>query len=156
MIFKFLLKLSHGIELGAWNAYQGHWESLTDRDEISHIKFIQFQELKHRHLLSHMLSELNSQPSRSIDFIFTLIGKLMGSLCKILGHKLPMQGAALIEILGVINYELVSKFTSDLNFKLYLKEMAMVEKEHRDYFIQRSTSVKTRLPVSILRRKSIR
>jgi demethoxyubiquinone hydroxylase (CLK1/Coq7/Cat5 family) len=156
MLFKLFLKLSHGVEIGAYHAYEGHWKSLSDPTEISEVKFIQFQELKHRHMLSLLLSELESSPSPFIDLIFKMIGKLMGSLCHFLGRRLPMLGAAMIEILGVVNYEFVSKFTSDLRTKLILKELAMVEREHREYFFQRSTSVKTRLPVSTLRKKSIR
>lgn len=132
-----LLKFSHGVEVGAWNAYKGHRESLTDKDEIETIAFIQEEELGHQINLEYFLEDLNSSISPTIDFIFKMVGKLMGFLCKVLGHRLPMRGAGMIETLGVINYRIVANEARKCGFERMaqvLDEMGATEIEHKKYF----------------------
>lgn len=140
-----MLKLSHGIEVGAWNAYQGHWQSLTDQEEINAIKYIQEEELGHQIILEDFLEDLGSGRSAIIDFIFKYIGKTMGFLCKVLGYRLPMFGAGMIETLGVINYELVAKWASlnrEYTMTEVLMEMAEVEALHKQYFKDKLTPIR--------------
>jgi demethoxyubiquinone hydroxylase (CLK1/Coq7/Cat5 family) len=136
-----MLKLSHGIEVGAWNAYQGHWQSLKDEDEVAAIRFIQQEELGHQINVEYCLEDLGSARSPTIDFIFRMIGKFMGLLCKFMGHRLPMMGAGMIETLGVMNYNIVAneaRKQGQERMAQLLDEMAETEREHKLFFQKKS------------------
>lgn len=132
-----MLKLSHGIEIGAYNAYQGHWNSVTNINDRGKIKLIQFEELRHKQAIAGFLRDLGSTPSDIIDIAFEIIGTLMGLLCYCTGRWLPNLAASLIETMGVINYQVVAKeATSNSEYVMaaQLLEMAAMEVDHKEYF----------------------
>lgn len=132
-----MLKISHGVEIGAINAYEGHAKSIGDRIEKYEIKQIQREEVEHKKIIEFYLEKLGSKPSKLIDFTFYLIGNLMGLLCFVMGKRLPMYGAGLIETLGVMNYDIVAKEAQKLgrhSMVFSLRHMAQTELEHKQYF----------------------
>lgn len=139
-----LIKLSHGIEIGAYTAYSYHWRSLDNKKERKEVRHIQWEEFEHRNQLKVFLTELNSKPNQIIDQTFKVIGNTMGFLCLLTGYSMPMLGAGLIEIMGVINYKLVAKEAlknNKLSMAKRLDIMAETELKHRHYFMNKYKGV---------------
>lgn len=131
------LQKAHSGEIGAYFAYGGHWKSVKDPSKKLWIQWIQKEELEHIHSLELMLYLLRSRPDRFRDKIFAKIGKTLGFLCFLTGYRLPMWGAAVIEKVGAVNYEEMSKMASQMQmheFAQTLGEMHLVEKEHEEWF----------------------
>lgn len=138
-----LLKLSHGIEIGAINAYLGHVESLKNESVQKEILMIASEEVRHKRQVAEFLEILNSAPSPLINRIFSIVGHCMGFLCHYTGYYIPMLGAGLIETMGVVNYEIVAKeaFKQNQNrIGTILLEMAATELEHKNYFKRKAST----------------
>lgn len=133
-----LLKLSHGVEIGAIKAYQGHWNSVIAIKERAKIRAIQFEELRHKEDIEEFLRDLGSKSNDFIDLSFEVIGTIMGTLCYFTGRRLPNLAAGMIEIMGVVNYKIVAKEATNCRkhtMATALLEMAKTEEEHRKYFL---------------------
>lgn len=131
------LQWAHASELGAYYAYQGHWESLSNLKQIQQIQRIQKDELNHAASLKAYLEQLNSNTHNPMDQFFTLVGKILGYMCKVFGWRIPMIIAGLLERIGKNSYTNMSQQAEDLQmYKLAaeLEAMGKIEEQHELYF----------------------
>jgi rubrerythrin len=132
-----LLQGAYSGELGASYAYQGHWRSAKDPEEIASIKKIEAEEWHHRALVGVMLEELGALPDPKLEKKLTRIGKTIGFLCRIGGWFMPMYGAGRLESHNVKEYQDAAEYAKNSGNEKYidsLLEMAEVEREHERYF----------------------
>ena len=80
-----LLQKAYSGELPAALAYNGHWKSLKDSEEIRVVKQIEKDEWRHRGQVKKMLTELNAEPLFLRDKVFYLIGRSIGIICHFCG-----------------------------------------------------------------------
>jgi rubrerythrin len=123
-----MLKFTHGVEVGAHLAYVGHYARTNDRK----VESIAKDELHHQALLKKILKSYNSEPDALIDFIFYLIGSTVRYLCYISPEFMLNKVAMLLELFAVFSYDKLAQEFPD--FEELLKSMEKTEQEHVDYF----------------------
>lgn len=134
-----LLRQAHAIEVGAYNAYEGHWRSLPlDSDERGKIKFIQVDELIHKENVEAMLKELGAKPSWAQDAFLWIIGKSISTACSVMSYRMAIWGARMMERLGAVCYnriaiEALREGRRDMAVKLM--DMQRAEQDHEKYLI---------------------
>lgn len=134
-----MLRRAHAIEIGAYNAYEGHWRSIKPItcEERGKIKWIQIDELLHRETIERMLKELGGKPSFFLDSILWVIGKSISIACYVMPYRAAMWGAKIMESMGSEIYEnliLQAIFDDHGQYVKEFMEMAQKEKEHEKYF----------------------
>jgi rubrerythrin len=132
-----ILKLAYSGERAAGYAYRGHWQSVSDPDERTHIKQIEDEEWHHRRLVGEMLEGLGSGPSRARETRALVIGRTLGTLCHVMGWFAPMYGAGRLESRNIKEYEDAARFAEGCGHPELvdcLLTMAEVEWEHERYF----------------------
>lgn len=132
----FLLKYAHAVEIGAYNAYEGHWRSLPNGSIAQDtIKAIQIDEKNHQQALEGFLQAFNSKPSPILDGILWCIGKSISMACHFMGYNAAMLGAKIMEKLGSAIYFNLAReaasFDSVLSNTLYT--MGTVEEDHERF-----------------------
>jgi len=135
-----ILQLAYSAELAAAYAYRGHWRSVRDKEERTHIEQIENEEWHHRHLVGEMLAELNATPKRFSELRARILGRTLGLLCHFSGWLAPMYGAGRLESGNIVEYEIAAGYARDCgkeNFIDCLLGMAEVEWEHEQYFRSR-------------------
>lgn len=135
-----LLRLAYSAERAAALAYRGHWHSVVDTHQRTHIKQIEDEEWHHRKLVGEMLTSLNARPSRQREIRSLVIGKVLGFLCHVMGWFAPMYGAGRLESRNIREYEMGARYARDsghAEFVDCLLTMAEVEWEHEYYFRSR-------------------
>jgi len=143
---KALIKILQGAysgEIAAALAYRGHWKSLKNPKEIESIQKIEDEEWIHRREVGKILQSLGSGPNRLREIIFWGIGRTLGILCHLIGWFLPMFFAGRLETQNVDEYQSAAYHAHILGLKNdqeALLQMAIVEKEHKDFFIQMARS----------------
>lgn len=138
-----LLQLAYSGELAAAYAYRGHWQSVSDQNEIEAIRNIEEDEWRHRKLVGEMLTSLGSGPSQRRELRATIIGRALGLMCHVAGWLAPMYGAGRLESRNVREYETAARHARDcgrVELIDCLLEMAEVEWEHELYFRSRVLS----------------
>lgn len=124
----FLLKFNHGVEIGARLAYLGHYE----RTKLNKVMSIATDELQHRITLLAILRNFGDDRSKTIDFVFTLIGNVIKFSCKFC----PMWSLNLVarsmELFAVFNYKKLA--VTYPQFKDKFTKMAHSEMDHERYF----------------------
>lgn len=133
-----LLQLAHAIEIGAYNAYEGHWNSIP-ANEVERIKIwvIQCEEYLHREELKKMLRKLDAKPSKILDAILWVIGKSISVSCYVMPRKMAMWGAEIMEIMGSGIYYRVAEAALDedqLKMCHDLVKMGRQEERHEQFF----------------------
>jgi rubrerythrin len=124
----FMLKFTHGVEVGAEMAYLGHYERTKDLNVLN----IAVDESKHQKEIKRILKSYNTKPNYLIDFMFCTIGIIVGVLCLISPVFLLNKVATILEKFAVFSYtELAKKFPE---YKDLLNEMEDTEQAHIDYF----------------------
>jgi len=132
-----LLQQAYAIEIGAYEAYEGHWRSLKLPQERSQIQAIQLEELEHRENLDRMLKELKAEPNRAYNFMLLVIGKTISFGCKIMGYRLAMWGAGIMEKLGGFTYKQLAREARDEGYPWMacdLDDMQAAEERHEKFF----------------------
>lgn len=133
-----MLKMAYAIEIGAYEAYQGHRKSYDlDSAERSKILEIQWDELAHKEILGDILDELGHKPSKLANGLLWLIGKTISFVCSFAGYRACAFGAKIMEILGSNTYERLAKQASKDGREDLAKDfqiMARQEKSHEEYF----------------------
>ena len=132
-----ILRGAHGGELGAALAYDGHWRSLRNPDEIAEVHQIALDELEHRARVREMLAELGVEPDPWRERLMFAIGTMIGWLCRVGGWFIPMYGAGRLESGNVREYEDAARFAAVSgcgHFVPDLLHMAEVEWDHEHYF----------------------
>lgn len=129
-----LLRFAHAVEIGAYHAYEGHWRSLpTDSVPQNTIKAIQADELYHRTELARMLKSFGSGPSPALDGILWCIGKTISAGCYIMGYRMAMLGAKVMEIMGADIYKKLLIAARSENKSELLSELSRMEMNERDH-----------------------
>jgi rubrerythrin len=135
-----LLQLAYSGERAAAYAYRGHWHSVSDPAEKDRIKQIEAEEWDHRRLVGEMLQSFGAGPNKWRELRATLIGRVLGIGCHMIGWFAPMYGAGKLESRNIVEYETAAKFARDCgrdDLIECLLEMAEVEWEHEHYFRRR-------------------
>lgn len=137
----YLLRCAYAIEIGAYNAYEGHWRSITGNVyEREHIKAIQQDEKWHKEEVGRMLGELNSRPSIILNSLLWVIGKSISLACYIMGHKMAMWGAGVMEKLGIFSYKYIAaeaRLKGHRTMASDLEDMQEAEERHQEFFKSR-------------------
>lgn len=132
-----LLRRAHAIEIGAYEAYEGHWRSTKDATKKKRIQEIQKDELDHKQMVGFMLIELNAESNQDLDIFMYLIGSLISMSCYIIGPKAAAWGAKLFEVMGSDLYRKASmEALSEGNVEMCqtLWKMNKTEREHEEFF----------------------
>ena len=127
----FLLKFNHGVEIGAYLAYVGHFKRTNDPK----VQAIANEELEHREELCLTLKYYGELPNPTIDRCFTVIGKTIQLLCAVSPKFMLNFVATSMELFAVVNYSYLSVLYNDFHYSF--KKMAETEMQHQKYF-QRS------------------
>ena len=135
-----LLQLAYSGELAAAYAYRGHWNSIRDANQRASIRSIEEDEWRHRKLVGEMLASLDAAPDKWRELRATIIGRVLGLLCHVMGWLAPMYGAGKLESKNIREYETAARHARDCDRADLidcLLEMAAVEWEHELYFRSR-------------------
>jgi demethoxyubiquinone hydroxylase (CLK1/Coq7/Cat5 family) len=131
------LQNAYSGEVAAAFAYRGHWKSLRESPEKTHIKKIEDEEWHHRQRVGRWLEMLNAKPRRLREIVFWTIGRVLGISCFISGWFMPMYFAGRLESGNVIEYEDAASSARELSMAECvddLLDMARVEAEHEIFF----------------------
>jgi len=132
-----LLQQAYAIEIGAFEAYEGHWRSLKTPQERGLIQAIQLEEVEHRENVERMLKELGAKPNRFYNAILYVIGKSISIGCRFMGYRLAMWGAGIMEKLGGACYKRIAREARDEGYPAMavdLDEMQAAEERHETFF----------------------
>jgi len=124
----FLIKFSHGVEVGAYNAYMGHYAVTKDPVVLA----IAQQEWEHMNALCDILEENGERPSWLISGLFWLIGTTVMLLCHVSPRFMLNRIARLLELFAVFNYEMLAEHYP--KYRVQFLEMAVTERDHEQYF----------------------
>ena len=145
-----ILQNAHAGELAAAYAYRGHWKSLKNSAEKTHIKKIEAEEWEHRENVARWLERLDAKPNQAREKVFWTIGKIIGSACYVSGWFFPMYFAGRLESQNVGEYveaaELAKQLKMDECFE-EMMEMSRVEGEH-EIFFSRAVASHRLLPIT--------
>jgi len=145
-----ILQNAHAGELAAAFAYRGHWRSLKNSPEKTHIKKIEAEEWAHRENVAKWLAELGAKPNELREKIFWTIGKFIGLACYVSGWFFPMYFAGRLESQSIQEYVDAAKFAKELEMDECFDEMmkmSRVEGEH-EIFFSRTVAAHRLLPVT--------
>ena len=124
----FLLKFNHGVEIGAYLAYVGHYRRTMD----SRVQAIANEELEHRSELVEFLKYYGEVPNPVIDFCFTVVGTVIQKLCHFSPKFALNFVARSMELFAVFNYDRLAKIYPE--FEYSFKHMSNTEKRHAVFF----------------------
>lgn len=131
------LQVAHAIETGAYEAYEGHANSLKNPCEREKIKQIQKDEWFHRQTVGFMLIELKAGPNHVLDGLLWLIGRTISLSCYVIGYRAAMWGAKIMEVFGSNIYGNLAAqcvLEGQGQFMLEFCKMAHQEREHEEFF----------------------
>jgi rubrerythrin len=132
-----ILQNAYSGELAAAYAYRGHWKSLRESNEKTHIKKIEAEEWAHRANVGRWLETLGAKPRKLREAVFWTIGRTLGLTCYVSGWFLPMYFAGRLESQNVREYVEAAEFAGELGMKECFEEMmemSRVEAEHEIFF----------------------
>jgi demethoxyubiquinone hydroxylase (CLK1/Coq7/Cat5 family) len=141
-----ILQNAYSGELAAAYAYRGHWKSLKESGEKTHIKKIEAEEWTHRANVARWLAALGAKPRKLREAVFWTIGRSLGLTCRVSGWFLPMYFAGRLESGNAQEYVDAAGLAKELEMhecSEEMMEMSRVEAEHEDFF--RQTVAKHRL-----------
>ncbi len=134
----FLLKFAHAVEIGAYNAYEGHWRTLPfTSKEGKKIREIQLEEQHHREQLDEILKSFGTKSNVVMDSILFLIGRSVSIGCYVMGYRAAMWGAKILELMGADVYKEIIREAKKLKFDdiiLTAEGMQWAEEEHEAFF----------------------
>lgn len=134
-----ILQNAHAGELAAAYAYRGHWKSLKDSPEKTHIQKIEREEWQHRTNILRWLEKLDAKPNALREKIFWTIGRSLGAACYFSGWFFPMYFAGRLENQNVQEYVDAAEFAKELGMEDCFEdmmEMSRVEGKHEVFFRQ--------------------
>ncbi len=132
-----ILRNAHAGELAAAYAYRGHWKSVRNKQQKASIKKIEQEEWEHRECVFKWLELLDSEPLKSRELIFGLIGRTLGIFCYVSGWFLPMYFAGRLESQNTQEYKDAAKCAKELGLEECVSDMLKMsdkELEHELYF----------------------
>ena len=77
------LQLAYSGERAAGYAYNGHWKSVSDREERERIRKIEDEEWHHRRLVGELLAGLGAGPKAWREVRAAIVGRVLGFLCHV-------------------------------------------------------------------------
>jgi demethoxyubiquinone hydroxylase (CLK1/Coq7/Cat5 family) len=123
-----LVKFNHGVEIGAYMAYRGHYRRTKDNK----VHMISHDELEHRATLKRLLAFYGCKPSWIINGFFWIVGSLIYVACQVSPRFMLDFIARVMEVFAVFSYtKLAIRYPG--NSVSFLK-MAETEKDHQEYF----------------------
>jgi len=123
-----MLQFTHGVEMGANNAYLGHFARTND----PRVKEIADDEMLHQEQIRDILAKCGSTTNPIFDIPFLIVGKTVGMLCRVSPLFALNLIANILEKFAVFSYnQLAERFPE---YREQLLEMAAVELEHEAYF----------------------
>jgi len=132
-----LLQLAYSGEKAAALAYRGHARSVRDPHQRAAIEKIERDEWIHREKVGRLLQRLGAAPRPLKEIRPSLVGSVLGLLCRVSGWFLPMYFAGRLETKNVVEYDRAATWARELgltDFLPDLSEMAAVEVEHEAFF----------------------
>lgn len=144
-----LLQMAYSAERAASFAYIGHQAALKDPIDKAAIKQIEEDEWHHRKCVLAIMKTYNIPISKYYEFKFYIIGKFIAFSCHVIGWFMPFFFAGRLESGNVCEYFVMMHYFEELDIHDHdqiLYEMAIKEKEHEDYFLERIKNSKW-LPV---------
>ena len=151
LLFHVLLRVSYSTERGAAAAYAGH-AAVSEPETRDRILAIRDDELAHRRIVEGMLDARGLRPNRVLDAFFGAVGFCIGVGCRYWGHWASAVGASLFEIGGILEYERLAALARRLNepnTAEVLDEMALQERQHKEYFAQLATTSRQLAPKAL-------
>jgi rubrerythrin len=124
----FMLKFNHGVEIGAYWAYIGHYERTGDPE----IFRIAMEEEKHRRKLQRTLEYFGDRPNDTVNQAFMKIGLVIRFLCKYSPLFMLNFVACSMELFAIFSYRRLAKKYP--YFRSMFTEMAEAEERHARYF----------------------
>ena len=135
-----LVRLANSAERAAGYAYVGHAWSVGDKKTRAEIREIELDEWQHRKYLEESLDLLQVKPSKYLEFKFSVIGKVIGLSCLVIGKFMPNYFAGRLESANVNEYLEMARLALDSPLREHIGcilEMAVVEKRHELYFLSK-------------------
>ena len=145
-----ILQNAYSGELAAAYAYRGHWKSLKESAEKTHIKKIEAEEWAHRENVRRWLETLGAKPRKLREAVFRTIGRSLGLTCRVSGWFFPMYFAGRLESQNVREYVDAAEFAEKLGMNECfdeMMEMSRVEAEH-ELFFRRVVAEHRLLPIT--------
>lgn len=134
-----LLQRAYSAERAASFAYIGHAASLRDPQAKAAVKQIEDDEWAHRRHVLAIMRQHGVPVSRSFEWRYYVIGKLIGASCHVIGWFMPYFFAGRLESGNVCEYFVMMHHFHSLGIREHdaiLYEMGMKEKEHELYFLE--------------------
>ena len=135
-----LLQTAYSAEKAAAFAYIGHAGSVKNTPEKESIKQIEDDEWQHRKEVLKIMQAYNIPVSKYYEIKFHVIGKIISWSCYVIGWFMPYYFAGRLESGNVCEYFIMMKYFHELGIHDHdeiLYEMAIKEKEHEIYFLEK-------------------
>lgn len=116
------------MEIGAYLAYVGHYA----RSKDAVVKKIKREELTHMVEIKKILDQNGKAPSKILNGIFFVIGKLICGTCSITPLVLLDGIAQIMEVFNIISYDILAKSFGEHAETFHM--MSKQEAEHEIYF----------------------
>lgn len=133
-----ILRLAHAIEIGAYEAYEGHSKTVKSPHIKKRLKEIQKDEWFHKQAVGFMLIDLEAESNKALDLLMYWVGKFISFSCYVIGYRAAMWGAKIFEILGSDIYfrAHILSLHCDVNMGISgeLRKMCLKEREHEEFF----------------------
>jgi hypothetical protein len=132
-----MLQFAHAYEVAAYHAYEGHWRSVTNRNELDYLSEIDLNELDNIDVLEDILRQLGADTDWYMEHCAEYIGEFVGLLCYHTGWNIPKFVTKIMDRIGMFSYSRIA--TEALRNGLFeahddLMEIAGVESEHDRLF----------------------
>jgi demethoxyubiquinone hydroxylase (CLK1/Coq7/Cat5 family) len=135
---RFHLKVAYSTEIGAATAYRGHSAATKDPDVAAHIAFIEAEEHRHRARVGEMMDAFDARPFLPLEWVFTVVGTVIGFGCRVWGEWASAFGAAQFEFGGMGDYRRAAKAARSIDredLAVELDHMEQDEADHRAFFL---------------------
>ncbi len=132
------LQRAYSAERAASFAYIGHAGSLRDPAAKAAVKQIEEDEWAHRRHVFAIMEQYHVPVSRSLEWRYYVVGKVIAGSCHVIGWFMPYFFAGKLESGNVCEYFVMMRYFHELGIRDHdaiLHEMGMKEKDHEVYFL---------------------
>ncbi len=126
-----MLKFNHGVELGAFLAYKGHFKRTAEASVHS----IMLEELEHRDTIRSILLSLKDKPFPPFDAFFFVVGHIIMALCRVAPIWSLDLVARIMEAFAVFNHSKLAKVYPEHSTTFI--NMVNAELRHQYYFTEK-------------------
>lgn len=134
------LRQAYSAEKAASLAYIGHAASLKDPVEKAAVRQIEQDEWDHRANVLKIMQQYHIPVSTFYEIKYTIIGRIIGVACHVIGRFMPYFFAGKLESGNVCEYFTMIRYFHTLDITQHdhvLYEMGIREKEHEVYFLNK-------------------